>query len=654
MFDSVGLKRQWPNALLFVLVAAGLLYLQWMIDARHVLHELGDHAANSLLVLDAKRLHLLYGNYSRIGVHHPGPAIMYVLAAGEWLFHDVLRIAPSPYSGQLLAICLYSAAWIVLIFSLMRRTLGAVLPALLFTTVFTAVLGYLHSSVFLGSWFPDLYILPFAAMLVAIARLAHGETDQLRALAVASGFLINGHVSFIPMLGVILIVMLAANLLIARQMPERRILSPRFLQRHRRDILVAVGILFLFFVPLLILSVTEFPGPVRYYVKFGGSDKHNTLAEAFGFVAVYWSGTAGFVTGLILACLGVLGVRGTTAGFARDVRSLALTFLAASAALLVYAKFGIDHLDLVYLGLFYYSVPALMTGLVVLYAWQALRWNGKAALAALVSVAALAGTWQAASEPPYYNEMYEIKGSAQLFERLTGLPGTGRIVLDIEQKPGDWDKVWGNVAALELYAKRRGQDVFCINENWHILFTQQNRCRPEELDNPRRFFVRYMNTPDLVRGDADIEGQGLLLYRHGRADQPGAYTMLADHMAYFTSILGKGWGNLEGEFVWSVGPVAEIKLPADPKRTSPLRLDLSYFRPERKSGQELAVFVNGKPVGQWSFYPIEQRRQIPVDLGPDPTAAQHIELKIAHPVSPLQLGISQDYRQLGVSLYGIK
>lgn len=647
------LKRHWPNLLLFFLIAAALLYVQWAANAHKVLQEIGDHAANSLLVLDAKRLHLLYGNYSRIGVHHPGPAILYVLAAGEWLFHDLLRLAPSPFSGQLLAICFYSAGWIVLVFAMMRRMLGAA-PALLFTTVFTAVLGHLQSSVFLGAWFPDLYVLPFAAVLVAISRLAYGHTDNLRALAVASGVVINGHVSFIPMLGILLLVMLAANWLISRRMPERRILSAGFLRRERRAILVSVAILFLFFVPLLILTVTEFPGPLYDYVKFGGIDKHNTLPEAFRFVGMYWGGSIGFAWGLMLMFAAVKGLRGAADGFVRDARALAIACAAASLALLMYAKFGIDHLQMAYLGLFYYAVPALTAGLVVLYAYLAMRWSGRAVLAALACAAALAGTWAAARTPVYYDELYDLPGTPQLFEQLRKLPGSGRIVLDIEQKPGDWDKVWGNVAALVLYARRQGEDLFCIHQNWHVLFTLRSQCRPEELDNPRRFFVRYMNMPDLALGDPDIEGQGLLLYRHGRDNTPGAYRMVAADRDYFRSILAKGWGDIDGELVWTAAPVAEIRLPPDPRRTGPLRLDLGYFRWARTSRQHLEVVVNGKSVGRWEFGPIEQRRQVPVDLGPDPSAAQRIELKIADPRSPKQLGISADYRPLGVALYGIR
>lgn len=643
-----------PNVLLFVAIAIVLMFFQWHIDANKVLHEMGDFGANSLLILDAKRLHLLYGNYSRIGVNHPGPAILYVLAFGELLFHDWLHVAPSPFSGQLLAVCLYSAAWIVTVFALIRRMVGAVLPALMFTLVFTAVLGLCEPSVFLGIWFPDLYILPFAVVVLSIARLAWGHTDTLRTLAVSSGFVINGHVSFIPMLGIMLIVMLAANWLITRRNHDTRILTRAFLVRHRRDVLISVGILFLFFVPLILATIVDFPGPIYGYIKFGRNDKHNSLRDALAFVGLYWRPGFAWAWGVAVALLLATGVRAPSKTLLRDLRALGIAFIAASAALLFYAKVGIDHLDFVYVGLFYYSVPALAAGLGLLYLYEAVRWNAKAVAAGIATVAAIVATGNAVKKPAFYDELYDIPGSAQLVDQLRRLPGTGRIVLDIEQNGIAWEYVWGNVVALQLHARRQGEDLFCINEHWHILFTKPARCRPEELNTQRRFFVRPTRTADMVAEEPDFQGQGLLLYRHGRVLTPVSYTNLVDHKDYFRSILGKGWADIETDFVWSTGPVAEINLPADPKRQDTVHLDLGSFMPVKTFSQHVDVFVNGRSAGGWDFNNFEMRRQIKIPLGADPGAPQHIELRIAHPVSPKQYDWSPDERLLGVSLYGIR
>ncbi len=643
-----------PNVLLFLAIAIALMIFQWQIDANKVLHEMGDFGANSLLILDAKRLHLLYGNYSRIGVNHPGPAILYVLAFGELVFHDWLHVVPSPFSGQLLAVCLYSAAWIVTVFALVRRMVGGVVPALMFTLVFTAALGLFEPSVFLGIWFPDLYILPFAVVVLSISRLAWGRTDALRTLAVSSGFVINGHVSFIPMLGVMLIVMLAANFLITLRNPERRILSAAFLVRHRRDILVSVGILFLFFVPLILATIVDFPGPVYGYIWFGSNDKHNSLQDALAFVGLFWEPGYAWAWGVAVALMLLTGVRVASKGVLRDVRALGIAFVAASAALLFYAKFGIDRLGLVYLGLFYYAVPALAAGLGLLCLYEAARSKAKTVAAGIVTVAAIVATGNAVKVPVYYNELYDIPGSAQLYDQLRKLPGHGRIVLDVEQNGKAWEYVWGNVVALQLYARRQGEDLFCINEHWQILFTRPAKCRPEELNTPRRFFVRPMRTSNMAAEDPDFQGQGLLLYRHGRVLTPAAYTRLVDHHDYFRSILGKGWSNIETDFVWSMGPVAEINLPADPRRAQEIHLDLGGFIPEKSFRQHVDVTVNGKPAGGWDFDNFEIRRQVRIPLGPEPGAPQHIELHIAHPVSPKQYNWSPDGRLLGVSLYGIR
>jgi hypothetical protein len=299
-------------------------------------------------------------------------------------------------------------------------------------------------------------------------------------------------------------------------------------------------------------------------------------------------------------------------------------------------------------------VPALAGALALLYLYQAVRWTPKVALACLVSAAGLAATCYAVLKPSYYDENYNIRGSARLYDQLRALPGAGRIVIDVEQKGSDWDYVWGNVVALELYARRQGQDLFCVNQHWHILFTRQAQCRPEELDTPRRFLARPTRTAEMVDIEPDFEGQGLLLYRHGRVPKPLEYDTVQDHKDFIRTILGKGWSNPETDFVWSEGPVAELNLPADPKRSRELRLVLGSFIPVKSFSQHIDAFVNGKPAGGWDFDNFGWRRQVTLDLGADAGMAQHIALRIAHPAAPKDYGSSPDGRLLGVSLYGIR
>jgi hypothetical protein len=109
---------KWLTFTLFILISLVLVASNWT-GVNTVNFELSDFAANSLLIQDAKSLTLLKGNYSRVGFNHPGPAILYVLAAGEVVFYDWLHIVKSPFSGQLIAVALYAAFWIVLIWRML-------------------------------------------------------------------------------------------------------------------------------------------------------------------------------------------------------------------------------------------------------------------------------------------------------------------------------------------------------------------------------------------------------------------------------------------------------------------------------------------------------------------------------------------------------
>ena len=646
-------------AVLFLLIVAALVAFEWNMLG-NVNYEVSDFAANSLLIQDAKRLHLIYGNYSRVGFNHPGPAILYVLAFGELVFHDWLHVVPSAFSGQLLGGIVYNAGWMVLVCALVRRITGALAPALMFTALLVLGAAMSAYSIINGIWFPHLYVFPYAAMIVAIAPLVYGRTESLKALAVSSGFLINGHASFMPMLGVILIVVLAANTLVSRRDRTHRILSRGWFARNRREIRLACGILFLFFVPLLIATATEWPGPLWDYIKFGRANKGNPPLEALKFVGTYWRlGQASMWALPAVPLLAVLllkdaRVDAERSGFVRGTRALAVAFLAATLAVLYYAKVGVDDLHQDYVAVFYYGVPAMCVALVVLYACRALGTRAGNVAAGVVVAAALAGTAHVERATPMYEVFYNQPGVAGLYDTLRALPGTGRIVLDLDPDLRTWGVVWGNTLGLQAYAKRRHVDLVCINEGWHISNTRPARCRPEEVEHNRRYYVQQVDAPNVARGVPDVETFGLALYRKDAPPRPFAYLTVKDAPDTFRQILGKGWSNVEGDFVWSNGHVAEINLPADPARGRMLTLDLGSFVPNGEIRLNVQAFANGRLAGTARFNFIEIRHRFTLDLGPEPTAPQHIELKIDNPTSPKQFDLSPDTRLLGLSLYGIK
>src|SRR4030095_15424344 len=140
------------------LFAAALLYHNAYL-LREPIYEESDSAANSLLVLKAKRLELLHGHYSRFQFYHPGPGLLYVEAAGEWLLSDLLGAAPAPHNGQIFGLLLMHSA---LVGIALTCVVGATGSARLGLAVAFAFMVYFACEGHLGShWFANVFMLVY-------------------------------------------------------------------------------------------------------------------------------------------------------------------------------------------------------------------------------------------------------------------------------------------------------------------------------------------------------------------------------------------------------------------------------------------------------------------------------------------------------------
>ena len=125
---QASVRRRWSLATVtwlgsFLTLAAVLVVRNAYLFTTKI-YEDQDFAANTIAVLQAKRFDLLTGNYSKEGFYHPGPAFLYVMAAGESFFHDLLHLVPTPWNGQLLAILLLNAALIGASLAVLARQAG--------------------------------------------------------------------------------------------------------------------------------------------------------------------------------------------------------------------------------------------------------------------------------------------------------------------------------------------------------------------------------------------------------------------------------------------------------------------------------------------------------------------------------------------------
>lgn len=643
----------WADWLVFVLLAVFIAASNWpAISAANI--EVGDFAANSLLIQDAKSFKLIYGNYSRVGFNHPGPAFLYVLAAGEVLFHDVLRLV-SPLSGQLLAVALLSAAWLTGLLRIVRRSLQSSAGALLFVAVFMLSLALFDHDILSGLWFPHLYVLPFSVLVASAATLVQGRTDSILPLGISTGFLINGHVSFVAIVAIVLACVLVANRIATRGTPALRVSTAVFLRTHRRAVWLYIGIVLGFLVPFLIANLVEHPGPAQQYLAFSHGTQGNKLRLAARYVAAYWKGTAGWAA--LAALLLVIAVRNRLAPAPRAaVGALLAAMIGASLALLYYAKVGIDLLEFSYIGLFYVAVPGFALALAAWYCyWLVPAVRRLRTLAVLCALVALVICYGKIARPPEYAPQFRDARVIDLLKAVSALHPQGRIVLDVDNA-ANWGGNWVAILGMQAYAKRHGADPFCVGLNWHISFTRQAHCTAAELATAPRYYVHESSTAPAALGKPAVDQMGVALFPLVRPEPVGAGPVtLKDHPQDFGAYyLQNGWSTAEGDFVWSLGKSSGMAyaLPAGFHGT--LAIDAMAFLPKGDYVQNVEVMVDGAPAATVRFTNADNRKRFVIPVAGNGSGLVTIELRYPNAISPAQAHLSADPRVLALGLYGIE
>jgi hypothetical protein len=634
--------------MIFVVIAVGLMVLAWP-TIRAAGFEGGDFAANSILIQDAKGLALFHGNYSRVGFNHPGPAILYVLMLGEVFFADLLGLV-APVGGQLAAVAIYNAAWMAVVFVMLARLFGGVTYGLVGLAAFVGASAHLIPTAFTGLWFPDLYYFPFAAFVAALAVAIRGDAWSLPSLAVSAGFLVNGHVSFVSTVGVMLATGLLANvaLRLAGALPERHVWSAGFLRANLRRILLAGLLGAAFLVPLLIDTVINPPGQIPRYMNFASANAGAGMGASARFLLTYL-GSATATAALALALLAISMAAARSGALAAGAPyALMAALAAATVATFVYASNGIDDLSYKYVALYYYTVPAfaLATAAACLAALTAGR--ARLALGVAFGVLVLGVSLRQVAKPVPYVSFYSNPTVPQTYQELTALGPDLALDLDTTR---NWDLVWSTVASLQAYAARRGEKPFCVARNWHILFTQAYRCTPEQLARSRRLLLTTA-APRLAGVTLLAEHGGVAFYEDaGLLLQLGTPLRIGDGPALPISFLHEGWSSVEIDFVWSSGPQATLafRSETEPRR---LVLDTAAFTPGRHV-QRVEVTLNGTLIGTLVFEPGQGRVQHTLELPPGTGREHRLVMHIRTPLSPRAAGVSADPRALGVALYGL-
>jgi hypothetical protein len=280
--------QPWPRFfVIWFCIAALLIGSHLGFYLKQSYYEGGDFAANALQIRKAKIFHELYGNYSRWGFHHPGPAFFYAYAAGEVLLFDTLRVVPTPFNAHLLVGVLLQSlffAWTVtMVFKHVRRPLLVPLLLVFAGLHFGLVNFSVPDSAFESLWSPYVLLCPFLCFLVAGASVASGDASDLVPMVLAGSFLVHGHVA--QPLFVVPLALLAYAVL---SMRHGRSIS-RLLRASPYAHAIAAGVVLLFVLPIALDAFRGQQSNLRLILAHFSkhSDDHKTLLQSLAFFVAF-------------------------------------------------------------------------------------------------------------------------------------------------------------------------------------------------------------------------------------------------------------------------------------------------------------------------------------------------------------------------------
>ena len=470
-----------------VLTAVLLIRNAYLFSTR--IYENQDYAANTIGVLQAKHFQLLLGNYSKENFYHPGPAFLYVMAAGESVFHDALHLVPTPFNGQFLAILLLNAGLIAAGLAVIARhagsarvTLACAVVALLFVA--------LHPLTVNSPWFPYLYFAPAVLMLVAAASVATGETFGLPILALSAWLCIHGQAEFLVFAPIIVVVALAGHFWTRRKNQTR-------LFGSARHWIGAAVISMLFALPIVIYTAEHWPGQFgrywgyREHVAKSGLI-HHTLITSIGYTMRFWwpgkpstayGDVPGTVIALVLTAVAVLlALRCPLPRLRRFLLWSVVMAGVLTVVFIYYAQTAISDNNLKsqsYLGYFTWAAPLMVVLVIAAGAIVHLR-DGRTVVLPLVAAVAAAAvvatlvpqTQDDRFDPPA--KYFGVPQLPQLVQTMATASGGRSMVIRIHE--GAWLDAVGVVA----YGDRIGRRACVVGARWVVLFRSQSVCTPAE------------------------------------------------------------------------------------------------------------------------------------------------------------------------------
>jgi hypothetical protein len=491
--DTGRLRRWWVVAA----TTAGLLVLlcvrnRFIFSTR--LYEDADMGANSILIEQARHFTLLVGNYSRDHFHHPGPAYLYVQAAGESLFWAWLHLVPTAWNGQLIAAYALNGLFLALVVGVGYGWTGSLRGAAACLAV-VAAFAAVHPAVLSTDWMPYMYVPTFIAFLVAAASVAAGRTKDAWILALTGWFLIHGHACFL-----LFVPAVSCAVLVAVLWPRRHHLGASvrsFGATQRRVWIPVVVISAVFLLPIVMDLVLHWPGQFDLYLKYASSKKAggHSWGTAVQDALWYWwphqyawiFPAAGYAAAIaVTSWLAPVRLR-------RFLAALLAINMVSTLVFLYYALTGIDDITEHYIGYFYWAAPVVTLLVIVVGVVEAIPRPLGAVAVACAAVLALVALGLApqlrtstnSSDPAVLSSGPDTDAGLPAAVKLLAARAKGQmIVLRFDHAS------WPDITGFLVQAERADVRACVANPIWTFMMTSQFICTSRELATGRDFWFQ--------------------------------------------------------------------------------------------------------------------------------------------------------------------
>lgn len=192
--DAETMRSFWWSALIIAVLFSVFFVTKHRADLfGTAIFETGDFAVNALQINRAAECKEIYGNYSRWGFNHPGPAFFYIYAWGEVIFHQLIHFTKSPHQSHALSSIILQSALFALGLASLGKLFNVRLP------LFFASIALVHLSLADRSaacvWAPSSLVGPTFAFYPIAALVSLGNISLLPILVLVGGFLLHAHVA---------------------------------------------------------------------------------------------------------------------------------------------------------------------------------------------------------------------------------------------------------------------------------------------------------------------------------------------------------------------------------------------------------------------------------------------------------------------------